>query len=645
MKTPAKIGVALIMLLVMLTLVPPFTHAFASQEVRVTVIISFGNQEERSAIVTLPSDNTTAIKATELACEALSLYLNYSWSSYGAFVEQIGWEKNDYYDTGYYWHFLVWDNDSYEWKTSYVGASSLELRDGDIIAWIYTADDESWAPYNTPASIPGHYVSWAYPRGNLNNSGVSYGEVLGNTPIWEFQGSSPWGFSSTPVVGNGMIYIADSSQLYAINFNGSLIWNNSKGAAGSWGIASPSLFGGYVLIGTSDDYLRAFYAVNGTMAWEFYLGEDVSSAPVVDIVNGIPIVFVATFKFNSPGHIYAIYLTNGTKYWVRELQGSNYFGMLSISESRIYVPIAGIEDSSYTWNPPYGIQCIDEQGNYIWNYSTDSSIRSSIVTYGDRIYFVSVGGNLTVLDKNGNLVWKLKIGASTSSPTVVGNMIYIGDNEGNVYAIQNLGSSANILWEQKVNGPVQSSVLYASGKIVVITNTQNATVYLFTQDGQLVWSYEPKPSNYILSSPVIGDSYLLIASNNGYLYALSSPEELPVIGDIAVENVYIGETLRISLTSPEYYQAILYYRNTTGDTYHAVWMDYSNGEYIGHIPPQEEGNVYYYITLVNSNGVERSTDIMEISVVTPIPELTPLLMSLVVGMVCIIIFIRSRDRG
>ena len=632
-----------VLVLITMTIASTVSSQPESSQIRATVIISFGNGEELSATVTLPPNNATAIKATELACENLSLYLNYSWSTYGAFVTQIGWEKNDYMGSGYYWHLMVWKNDSYEWTSSIEGASSLQLKDGDIVAWIYTVDNPSWKPYNLPKSAPANYVVWATPRGNFNNTGVSQGEIYRSDLIWKFKGDSPWGFSSTPVVGNGMLYIADSSALYALNFNGSLIWKNSKGAAGGYGIASPILFGDFVIIGTYDQYLRAFNALNGTLAWEAYIGEDITSSPVVDIVNRTPMVFVATFKFGAQGHLYAFYLENGTQKWNLTLLGSNYFGIPLIFHGKLYVPIAGIEDSSYRWNPPFGVQCIDEHGFYIWNYTTEDSIRSSIVASGKRIYFLTANGNLTAMNENGSVIWIEKIESSTSSPAVYNDMIYVGGKEGNIYAIKDEGNSASIIWKKKVNGAVQSNVLYASGNIIATTNIQNGTVYVFSSQGELIWNYTPQPKSYLFSSPVIGDSFLLIASNSGYLYALGDALSLPQIKDVEISNAFVNSIIEISFSSEEEYQAILFYRNDTEDKYHAIWMSYENGRYVGYIPPQKEGNVYFYISLVSSTGEMRTSSIHEFSVINPIPEITfvlPIILAVLIS-----IMLRDRVRG
>ncbi len=636
---------ALLVIILIATAIPMARGDTKSEVVRATVVIEFGNHEDMSYTVILPKDNHTALKATELACQNLSLYFHYIWyPGSGGFVDQIGWEKNDWYDTGYYWHLLIWKNDSYDWKLSNVGASSLNLSDGDTIAWVYTADDGSWQPWTMAGEIPGHYTSFSSMRGNLNNTGEEDGYILGNNTLWRFKSQSTWGFSSTPIFYKGYIFIADSSNLYALNANGSLIWNNSKGAAGYYGISSPVAFGNYVIIGTSDEYIRAFYINNGTIAWEHYIGEEITSSPVVSVVDKYPVMFVATFNLNSNGRLYALNLTNGKELWNLTLMGSNYLGIPAISGEEIYIPIAGIEDSSYNWNPPYGIQCVDVHGKYLWNLTTDSSVRSSPIINGDTLYFVTANGsgtgNLSAVNLTSHgFKWNYSIGSSTSSPAIHGNILYVANDNGDVYAIEDDGNYATELWSKKVNGMVKASILYAHGKIVVVTDTSSSEVYVFSSDGTEIWNYTPKPANYILSSPIIADSSLLIASNNGYLYALTDNSSLPKINDITSSAAVVGSKIKISFPSTQEYQAILYYENVSGDRYHGVTMNYSNGEYVGYIPAQDAvGTIHYYITVVNStNGIAyiRSTEILELQVQSIVPEFSSLylLISLIIPVV------------
>ena len=643
-RNVVRIAVLGFLTLMVLSLVPSVHSENLSTNTEVTVIFQFGNQQVMSANVVLPQDNHTAIKATELAAQQLDLQLNYSWSSYGAYVYQIGWEKNDWSGTGYYWHLMVWQNGSYKWQNSNVGASSLILNNGEVISWVYTADNPNWVPYEGALAYPGHYNIWVTPRGNMNNTATGLYNVTGDNLIWKFKGQSQWGFSSTPVVGNGMVFIADEDALYALGMDGQLIWNNSKGAAGYYGIASPTLYGNYVIIGTIDKYVRAFYTNNGTLAWETYIGEDITSAPVVDIVNKVPMLFVASFNLNSRGKLYALYLENGTIAWSLTLMGSDYFGIPAVYEGKIIVPIAGIEDTNYNWNPPYGIECINENGTYAWNYTTSSSVRSTLAVENGRIYFVTAGGKLVALGMDGNEIWNYPIGASTSSPSIHNGIIYVGNYSGALYAIKDNGASASVLWNVRLNGPIQAGIVYSSGKIIVVTNTNNGTLYVFSSDGTLLLNYTPQPENYIISSPVIADSYVLIASNNGYLYALGDNSTLPQISSVVHETAYVGHSIRVLVNTTQEYQAILYYKNVSGDEYHAVWMNYTNGAYIGYIPAQSTpGTVYYYVTLVDPNGNSRSSSVQTAQVNQEVPEFSYIPI-LIIALFAILI-LRSKVHG
>ncbi len=638
------IAVLVILALMLISLIPSAHSTNASTDAEVTVIFQFGNQQVMSANIVLPQDNHTAIKATELAAQQLDLQLDYSWSSYGAYVYQIGWEENNWSGTGYYWHLMVWQNGSYEWQNSNVGASSLILHNGEVISWVYTADNPNWVPYEGSLAYPGHYNVWATPRGNINNTATGFYNVTASDLIWKFKGQSQWGFSSTPVFGDGRVFVADDNGLYALGINGELIWNNSKGAAGYYGIASPTLYGNYVIIGTLDRYVRAFYINNGTVAWETYIGEDITSAPVVDIVNKVPMVFVATFNLNSTGKLYALYLENGTIAWNLTLMGSNYFGIPAINGGKIIVPIAGIEDTNYNWEPPYGIECINENGTYAWNYTTSSSVRSTPAIESGRIYFVTTGGELISLSMNGSEIWSYPIGTSTSSPSIHNGIIYVGNYSGYLCAIEDEGASASLMWDVKLNGPVQAGVVYSSGKIIAVTNTNDGTLYVFNSTGYKILNYTPQPENYILSSPVIADSYVLVASNNGYLYAFGNNSTLPQINSVFHETAYVGQPIRVLVNTTQEYQAILYYKNVSGDEYHAVWMNYTNGEYVGYIPPQNTtGIVYYYVTLVDSNGNSRSSSVQTAQVNQEVPEFSYIPV-LIIALVAILL-IRNKVRG
>ncbi len=616
-------AVLLVIVVAMLAFVPGGHGAVAGDGVRATVMFQFGNGETMSYTVTLPADNDTAIRATELACENLSIVLNYSWSSYGAFVNQIGWEKYNQ-SAGMYWHLLIWRNGSASWSVSEKGASSVHLRNGDVIAWVYTSDTPSWKPHDTMHIAPGYSDAWVTPRGNYNNTGVAHGRVTGYNEVWKFHGMAQYGFSASPVVSGGVIYIADSSALYALNMHGSELWNSSEGASGGWGIASPAVFGDYVIIYTSNGTVSAFYRNNGTLAWSTRIYGEGTSSPALGYYGGMPVLFYATFVWGGNGSLYAICAENGTVLWNRTLMGSNYYGAPAILGDSVVVPIAGIENSSYEWNPVYGVQRIAFNGTYIWNYTSNESIRSAIVIANNHIYFESTGdkGYLTALNFNGTVAWAVETGAATAPPAVHGTTIYVGTNSGRLMAFSDSGTSYRLLWGHTLGGAVKAGVLYDSGKIIAVTDVENSTVYCYDENGTPVWNRTLDRGSYVMSSPAVVDTYLILATGSGYVYALADNASLPAMGEIKVSNAVVGKPITVSVSADEVYLAVLYYRNTTGDEWHAVWMTYSGGEYVGIIPVQSEsGTIELYVTLTDSSGAASTTPVTESTVSQEVPEL------------------------
>jgi hypothetical protein len=97
------------------------------------------------------------------------------------------------------------------------------------------------------------------------------------------------------------------------------------------------------------------------------------------------------------------------------------------------------------------------------------------------------------------------------------------------------------------------------------------------------------------------------------------------MGEIKVSNAVVGKPITVSVSADEVYLAVLYYRNTTGDEWHAVWMTYSGGEYVGIIPVQSEsGTIELYVTLTDSSGAASTTPVTESTVSQEVPELSSL---------------------
>jgi outer membrane protein assembly factor BamB len=134
-----------------------------------------------------------------------------------------------------------------------------------------------------------------------------------------------------------------------------------------------------------------------------------------------------------------------------------------------------------------------------------------VVTVNGRI---SNGMNFTVA---GTLKWSYATGDAVSSSPAIGSdgTVYVGSNDGNLYAIN---SDGTLKWNYPLNGVFSSPAVGFDGTIYV--GTWDNYLYAINPDGTFKWSYET--GNAIDSSPAIdSDETIYVAAYDGYLYAVN----------------------------------------------------------------------------------------------------------------------------
>lgn len=284
--------------------------------------------------------------------------------------------------------------------------------------------------------------------------------------VWEFDmieevGSHPHNLAnSSPVSHGDLIYVSTSNghdeshvnipsprapSIIAINKKtGKLVWeDNSVGEKilhGQWSSPAVGKIGDTVQVvsGQGDGWVRGYEAVSGKKLWEFDLNpkdsvwpktrNEVISTPI--IVDNI--VYIANGQDpehgEGVGHLYAI---DPTK------RGD-----------------------------------ITKDG-VIWHYD---KIRRSISTgaYKDGIlYYSDFSGFLHALDaKTGKPYWTHDMLAAVwASPILVGDKVYLGDEDGDVVVLQH-GREKKLLGEINMGSSVYCSVVPANGALIIANRNQ-----------------------------------------------------------------------------------------------------------------------------------------------------------------------------
>ncbi|AKB30309.1 cell surface protein [Methanosarcina siciliae T4/M] len=174
--------------------------------------------------------------------------------------------------------------------------------------------------------------------------------------------------------------------------------------------------------------------VNSTLSWEYKLGGNVDSAP---IVAGDMMYAVA-----GNNHIYAFNRTTGGLVWEESTSGGLGFliGNAAVGNGTVFVPTSNGK-----------IFAFDAQtGSSKWNKTVSSYTYNQIdtpITYSDgKIYFGEAMGqsrNYFCLDENGNQVWSRPATTKVSSQgpyywagaAVIGDYLVYGDNDGHIVSV------------------------------------------------------------------------------------------------------------------------------------------------------------------------------------------------------------------
>ncbi len=178
-----------------------------------------------------------------------------------------------------------------------------------------------------------------------------------------------------------------------------------------------------------------------------------------------------------------------------------------------------------------------------WKFHTNGQVISSPAVVGDTIYVGSTDHNLYALDRaNGAVKWKLETGSRVnSSPAVSGGVVYFTSYDGFLYAVD--AASGKVKWKFATGGerrftanhlhgsqPAAESMpdpfdFYLSSPVVsggvVYFGSGDGNVYaLDAATGNLKWNFQT--GNVVHASPAVSDGILFVGSWDSYFYALDA---------------------------------------------------------------------------------------------------------------------------
>jgi len=165
------------------------------------------------------------------------------------------------------------------------------------------------------------------------------------------------------------------------------------------------------------------------------------------------------------------------------------------------------------------------QGHQVWNYTTGGWIASSPAAAGGLVWIGSEDGNIYAFDAvSGNASWKYPSGSSvSSSPKISGTNLYIGSGDKTLYALD-AGTGAAV-WKYRASASISSAPAVSDG--TVYTASDDGNIYaLDAASGTLLWKYAT--GSYLHSSPAVSGGIVYVGSYNHNLAALNASSGTPV---------------------------------------------------------------------------------------------------------------------
>jgi sialate O-acetylesterase len=401
-------------------------------------------------------------------------------------------------------------------------------------------------------------------RGDLRRTGVyaDRAPTLLTNLVWSFATGAR--VRSTVAVRDGaVVFSSQNTNIYAVALtNGGPLWQFNAGHSGfalalnqTSDFAGAPVFADGVVMMPMKDKLIVLDPKDGSYRYSFEAqpayadGDDRVASPAV--VDG-------TALFGGVARLYGLDPRSGnvkvhrTLHWNGQSpaftrsaasieDGIAYFTeptFFSINLTNLAVAGLSINDDAMNTNPaPAAVAPC-----------AALSAGSAVFTRSNRVVSVDLATRATN--------WTF-VGADRfdSSPAVFRGRVYVGCNDGNLYALDLATGASN--WTFATGGAVKSSPAVANS--LIYFGSGDGKVYAVDEAGLLASSYQT--GGPVHGSPVIRDGVVLVGSDDGAVYALGGDDTTPpvllsavVLTGTVIELVFNEPLLGSTVTPSAHYQ-------------------------------------------------------------------------------------------
>lgn len=312
--------------------------------------------------------------------------------------------------------------------------------------------------------------------------------------------------------GNAVVAIDSEGEVNSYDAKtGKRLWRESLDVPVTTGVGGGE---GLILVGTKDGQVLALDESNGTILWKVKLTSEVLAPPKAS--NGI--VVAST----SDGRMTGLSTKDGQVLW-------NYqraVPLLSLRGASAPILVDDKVIAGYANGKLIALSIID--GKVIWEKSVAIprgrteldrlvDIDADPVVMNNTVYVVAYNGRLAALSlEDGTILWSHDMSSRSGLDVVVGDAVYVSDDEGNVWALQD--GSGDSLWRQtrllrrKLTAPA------VVGDNIIVGDIEGYVHWISRQDGRFTARVKVADAA-IRSKPVVSDNLVFVTASDGTLTA------------------------------------------------------------------------------------------------------------------------------
>lgn len=232
-------------------------------------------------------------------------------------------------------------------------------------------------------------------------------------------------------------------------------------------------------------------------------------------IYGVPVIYGDLIYISSyDGRIYTVIISSGYRGFIYPGKGSlePIVGGLTISNGKV---LFGCDDGNV-----YALNADDLTEE--WTFQTGGKVWSIPLAEGNTVYASSLNNKIYALDyTQGTEKWHFEAdGAFVSTPLMSGDSIYAGCFDRHVYAID--ATSGILKWrsESEANKWFWAQPLIYDG--VIYAPNLDGMVYIIDAETGREVAQPVELDSPIISSPVLVNDRIIIASQEGQVYSLDT---------------------------------------------------------------------------------------------------------------------------